>query len=397
MPHIPTFRRGFATLAAVYGLIQTARAQSSSFPPGVIATGTNGPTNPPEPTMGTAINQTSDARLLSVNSVDDFCLFAPPGPHPENIGNSETYEVAWCTQPRNNARVIPDGTFTGVTFLKTDFYVQVMGYGNLTRLNIPAGDYGGELDPHGQYGDGNPIGGNVTSNTTGSDQHFAEWMVNLSLCLGYLPLKDISFSPVAIYLPPTCAGTNSTKWAANLLCLETTIERHITCDADVAYPPGWYPTATVSGTPVFSTFAQRFRSRSPTRSRSPSEEPQDALTSHTNRNPSIPARQLPSLSLRSLPILIMPELMAMPDPMTPLIAPHHADPRLITSVKRSPKTPRQVIPTRLYHVPLRNSSLSFPHPSKGNSQHRSRAAYSLPATIFLSTETSLCAGPSYQE
>ncbi|KAF9002179.1 hypothetical protein BDQ17DRAFT_551172 [Cyathus striatus] len=31
-----------------------------------------------------------------------------------------------------------------------------------------------------------------------------------------------------------------------------------TCEADVAYPPGWYPTATVNGTPVFSTFAQRF-------------------------------------------------------------------------------------------------------------------------------------------
>jgi hypothetical protein len=23
-------------------------------------------------------------------------------------------------------------------------------------------------------------------------------------------------------------------------------------------PPGWYPTATVNGTPVFSTFAQRY-------------------------------------------------------------------------------------------------------------------------------------------
>lgn len=35
-----------------------------------------------------------------------------------------------------------------------------------------------ELDPHGQFGDGNPIGGNVTSNVTGNDQHFAEWMVS---------------------------------------------------------------------------------------------------------------------------------------------------------------------------------------------------------------------------
>jgi hypothetical protein len=35
-----------------------------------------------------------------------------------------------------------------------------------------------ELDPHGQFGDGNPIGGNVTSNVTGSNQNFAEWMVS---------------------------------------------------------------------------------------------------------------------------------------------------------------------------------------------------------------------------
>lgn len=256
MPRIPTFRHGVVTLVAVYGLIQSARAQTS-FPTGVIATGTNGATNPPEPTLGTAINQTSDARLLSVNSVDDFCLFAPPGPHPENIGNSETYEVAWCTQPRNNARVIPDGTFTGVTFLKTDFYVQVMGYGNLTRLNIPAGDYGGELDPHGQYGDGNPIGGNVTSNTTGSDQHFAEWM------------QYISYNQFCIRV---CTNANSTYSAADM-CWHELDEMgcefvmpgnyHLngtyeSCDADVAYPPGWYPTGEHSGTPVFSTFAQRY-------------------------------------------------------------------------------------------------------------------------------------------
>lgn len=36
-----------------------------------------------------------------------------------------------------------------------------------------------ELDPHGATGNGNPIGGNVTSNITGQDQHFAEWMVSL--------------------------------------------------------------------------------------------------------------------------------------------------------------------------------------------------------------------------
>jgi len=54
-----------------------------------------------------------------------------------------------------------------------------MGYGDLTKLNIPFGDYGGELDPHGPQGDGNPIGGNVTNNRTGGDVNYEEWMVSL--------------------------------------------------------------------------------------------------------------------------------------------------------------------------------------------------------------------------
>jgi hypothetical protein len=141
--------------------------------------------------------------------------------------------------------------------LKTDFYVQVIGYGDLTRLNIPAGDFGGELDPHGQFGDGNPIGGNVTSDITGSDQHFAEWMLyigNGQFCLR------------------VCTNANSTYSAANMCWHELDLMgcgfvmpgnynvngTFESCDADVAYPPGWYPTTTVNGTPEFSTFAQRF-------------------------------------------------------------------------------------------------------------------------------------------
>ena len=33
-------------------------------------------------------------------------------------------------------------------------YVQIMGYGDLTKINIPRGDSGGELDPHGADGNG---------------------------------------------------------------------------------------------------------------------------------------------------------------------------------------------------------------------------------------------------
>jgi hypothetical protein len=234
--------------------ISTASA-ATSLPPGVVATGTNGPTNPPEPTLGTPINQTSMARLISVNAVDDFCLYAPPTL--SDIGDSETIEVAWCTKPRNNARVIPDGVVQGVSLLKTDFYVQLIGYGDFTKLNIKYGDYGGELDPHGAYGSGNPIGGNVTSNITGSDIFYAEWMM-------YIDYNQFCFR--------VCTNANSTYSAADMCWHEldevgcqyvmpgnyqvnNTFE---TCDADVAYPPGWTPTATVSGKTLFSTFAQRY-------------------------------------------------------------------------------------------------------------------------------------------
>ena len=37
-------------------------------------------------------------------------------------------------------------------------------------------DEGGELDPHGATGDGNPIGGNITCNATGQDVSYQEWM-----------------------------------------------------------------------------------------------------------------------------------------------------------------------------------------------------------------------------
>ncbi|KAJ6577622.1 hypothetical protein B0H19DRAFT_930818 [Mycena capillaripes] len=235
----------------------SVRAASSSFPAGVIATGTQGVTNPPVPTIPTTINQTSMARLLSLNSIDDFCLFAPPS-GPAVIGDTETEEVAWCTKPRNNARVIPDGTITGVSFLKTDFYVQIMGTGDFTKLNIQDGDEGGELDPHGATGAGNPVGGNVTTNIVdGVDEPIAEWMLY------------IDFNQFCVR---ACTNANVTYDAAHMCWHELDVMgcefvmpgtynppgTFESCDADVAYPPGWYPTATVDGTTQFSTFAQFF-------------------------------------------------------------------------------------------------------------------------------------------
>ena len=43
-------------------------------------------------------------------------------------------------------------TLTGVHFVKAPEYVQVTGVGNFTKINIPKGDAGGELDNRGADG-----------------------------------------------------------------------------------------------------------------------------------------------------------------------------------------------------------------------------------------------------
>lgn len=93
---------------------------------------------------------------FTVNSLDDWCIFAPPQPGPDmTIGNTERIEVAWCTKDGHGTRLIPDGSITGAHFVQTPDYVQIMGVGDLTKINVPPGnDGGGELDPHGADGNG---------------------------------------------------------------------------------------------------------------------------------------------------------------------------------------------------------------------------------------------------
>ena len=57
--------------------------------------------------------------------------------------------VAWCTKAGRGTRLIPEGALTGVQFMRTSAYVQVIGFIDQTKINIQDGDYGGELDPHG--------------------------------------------------------------------------------------------------------------------------------------------------------------------------------------------------------------------------------------------------------
>ncbi|WVQ85133.1 hypothetical protein IAT38_007298 [Cryptococcus sp. DSM 104549] len=135
---------------------------------------------------GTTAHQDSNCQNVYVNSVDDFCLWGPPsttsdeGDKTAKIGNVEQIVVSYCLKDGYGTRLIPDGTITGAHFVKVVSdkvsYVQVTGVGDLTKLLIPAGDDGGELDPHSWTGLGNPQGGLVFTNAyTGAYEQAHEW------------------------------------------------------------------------------------------------------------------------------------------------------------------------------------------------------------------------------
>ncbi|WVF66694.1 hypothetical protein IAT40_001436 [Kwoniella sp. CBS 6097] len=135
---------------------------------------------------GTTSSQDSMCQNVFVNAVDDFCLWGPPsttsneGDGTSKIGNVEQIVVSYCLKDGYGTRLIPQGTISGAHFVKVQSdkvsYVQVTGNGDLTKLLIPAGDEGGELDPHSWTGLGNPQGGLVFTNAfSGSYEQTHEW------------------------------------------------------------------------------------------------------------------------------------------------------------------------------------------------------------------------------
>lgn len=252
-----------ALAATAFGMASAQVASSTDVPKfdygtanpnmiGVKARNKNGPTNPSAPQLGTPLNQTSEARLVSVNSVDDWCTFSSPDGQP--IADTEAITVAYCTKQRNNARVIPDGTLTAVHFVKTPLYVQVMALGDFTKIGIQNGDQGGELDPHGATNMGNPIGGNVTSNVSGQDVFYEEWMNYISyqqVCIRVcIAGSDVAPTPLECQHTLDEMGCN---WVMPGNYADNSFD---TCDGDAAYPPGLYP----EGNGQTSTFQQYYSS-----------------------------------------------------------------------------------------------------------------------------------------
>jgi hypothetical protein len=125
----------------------------------------------------TTENQKSLCQTAIINSIDDFCLWAPPS-GPTTISETEQEEVAWCTKPGHGTRLIPAGALKGVQYMKTPDYVQVVGFIDQTQIDLTSDDSGGELDPHGADFRGNPLGGLVYSTAwqgNNSYEQVIEW------------------------------------------------------------------------------------------------------------------------------------------------------------------------------------------------------------------------------
>lgn len=153
--------------------------------------------------------------------------------------------------------LIPDGAITAAHFVKTPLYVQVHGFWDGTKMNIPAGDTGGELDPHGEKNLGNPIGGNVTTDVaTGSDVFYEEWMSFVSFdqfCLRICTAEDSAKGVTAALQCEHELDIMGCAWVMAIEGFYRTNNTFSECDGEAAAPPGLYVTGGVT-----STFRQRY-------------------------------------------------------------------------------------------------------------------------------------------
>jgi hypothetical protein len=193
-----------------------------------------------------ANSATAKCQTAWMNSLNDFCLWGPDTVG--TIGDTERNVVAWCTNKNRGARSIPNGALTGVHFVKTKNYVQVTGAGDFTKINIPSGDDGGEMDPHGPDGNGNPVGGIVYGNTFGASLQYHEWtsfMSDREFCFRACVGPDARTNCQHIYDVMGCWWNMPANYNAG------TFEE---CNGDNALPMGVYGTSTwfqgVSPTPA---------------------------------------------------------------------------------------------------------------------------------------------------
>ncbi|KAI7961708.1 hypothetical protein MJO28_002197 [Puccinia striiformis f. sp. tritici] len=129
---------------------------------------------------GPTAHRDSHCQNAFVKSAEDFCIFAPP--RPLVVGEAERIAVSYCTKDGYGTRLIPPGTFKNMHFVRTPHYVQITALGDFTKVNVPQGDEGGELDPSGPDGHGNPVGGLVFGER-GQFNHWTEFLAYNEFCI----------------------------------------------------------------------------------------------------------------------------------------------------------------------------------------------------------------------
>lgn len=150
-------------------------------------------------------NQKSSCQNVFINSVTDFCVWGPPT-GPDTIGNDERLVVSYCTKSGYGTRLIPDGTLQGAHFIKSPDFVQVTGFGDFTKIHIKRKDEGGELDPHGADGYGNPQGGLVYSRNVKGQE--GQW-VQIKEWSNFMSATEFSFR--------ACYGNNAANFCPHTL------------------------------------------------------------------------------------------------------------------------------------------------------------------------------------
>ncbi|KAI6040943.1 hypothetical protein EDC04DRAFT_2867451 [Pisolithus marmoratus] len=235
MPHASS--TVFASLILVFGYVQTLHiaAYTPQDAPYQTQPGQFGYNQ-----CGTTYNQSSECQNVYLNTVQDFCLWAPPYP-----GLSSGAVIHLITevslQSGYGTRLIPDGTITGAHLVVTPDYVQITGVGNLTNLNILENDQGGEFDYYGTTGGGFPVGGLVFSSAFGQLQQIEMWTSFISYDLfcfrACMPSPNASTLCQYTYSVMGCEWNMPANYSAGIF---------EECVGDSGQPMGIYGTSTFS-------------------------------------------------------------------------------------------------------------------------------------------------------
>lgn len=126
-------------------------------------------------------------------------------------------------------------------------------------INLIFSRLGGELDPHGAENLGNPIGGNVTSDVSGSDVFYEEWMSFVSFDQFCLRICTRNREDVNTAL--MCEHELDVMGCQFVMPGDYSNNTFDSCLGEPAAPPGIYPTPTNrqgQDATVTTTFKQRY-------------------------------------------------------------------------------------------------------------------------------------------